>query len=101
MAYKKTYVGTGKETQYDIKVSIAWDKLTAGMLNEYKGKKYLNLSVGKSREVKFGNTHYVAFVEKQPENFEIPNDLKKEEAPQGRFDYEPPQTQKEDSQVAF
>lgn len=50
-----------------INISLDYDKLIAALKNDPaiikttdKGKRFLNLTVNESKEVKFGNTHYVA-----------------------------------------
>lgn len=49
-----------------INISIDYDKLKEALIADPsiikvtdKGKKYLNLTVNESKEVKYGNTHYV------------------------------------------
>lgn len=62
MSKEKIYVGSGKEFgQYgDINISINLSDLPKEFINEYKGKKYINLTVSKKREKdEFGKTHAV------------------------------------------
>ena len=67
---EKTYVGSGKKAaNYDIvNISICLDDKLKKHIYEYKGKKYVNLTVAAKRETdKYGKTHYVAINEFKPE----------------------------------
>lgn len=57
---KKHYVGSGKQVEsYDmINISVCLSDLPKEDINEFKGKKYINLTLGKKREVdQYGKTH--------------------------------------------
>ena len=63
MENKKIYVGNGKENkQYGfVNFSVCLDDLPQEHINEYKGKKYINLTISKKKEVDaYGKTHAVS-----------------------------------------
>ena len=63
MSKEKIYVGSGKKAKdYDIvNISICLDDKLKEHIYEYKGKKYINLTVAAKKEVdQYGKSHYVA-----------------------------------------
>lgn len=87
MADKK-YLGNATEnTQYDIiNGTICVSDLAKEDLFEYEGKKYLRISIGRKKEVKYGKTHSIWVNEYTPDN------PKQEQAPAAR----PPKSLEED-----
>jgi hypothetical protein len=69
MENKKTYVGSGKQTnEYFTNISVCLSDLPKESIFEYNGKKYVKLTVGKKKEADdYGKTHYVAINDYQPE----------------------------------
>ena len=69
MENKKTYVGSGKQTnEYFTNISVCLSDLPKESIFDYNGKKYVKLTVGKKREEdEYGKTHYVSFNDYQPE----------------------------------
>lgn len=70
MENKKIYVGNGKENeQYGfVNFSVCLDDLPQEHINEYKGKKYINLTISKKKEVDaYGKTHAVTVNTWKPE----------------------------------
>jgi len=70
MENKKIYVGNGKENeQYGfVNFSVCLDDLPQEHINEYKGKKYINLTISKKKEVDaYGKTHAVSVNTWKPE----------------------------------
>lgn len=75
MENKKIYVGNGKENeQYGfVNFSVCLDDLPKEHINEYKGKKYINLTISKKREVDaYGKTHAVSINTWKPEGQSTP-----------------------------
>ena len=67
---EKIYVGSGKKVKdYDlVNISICLDDKIKPYIYEYKGKKYINLSVGAKKEVdQYGKSHYVAINTYKPD----------------------------------
>ena len=72
---KKIYVGSGKETSNKdiINFSICLSDLPQEFFNEYKGKKYINLTMKKKREAdQFGKTHSISINTWKPEKKQDP-----------------------------
>ena len=66
----KIYIGSGKKAaNYDIvNISICLDDKLKEHIYEYKGKKYINLTVAAKKEVdQYGKSHYVAINTYKPE----------------------------------
>lgn len=67
---EKTYVGKGKSTgKYDIvNFSVCLSDLPQAEINEYNGKKYINLSIAPMKSAdKYGKTHTVWINDFKPE----------------------------------
>ena len=59
----KIYVGNGKQVKdYDmVNFSVCLSDLPAEHINEFNGKKYINLTIAKKKEVdKYGKSHAVS-----------------------------------------
>jgi hypothetical protein len=81
---EKIYVGSGKKVKdYDlVNISVCLDDRIKPYIYEYKGKKYINLTVAAKKEVdQYGKSHYVAIntfkpdekkVETKEENDDLP-----------------------------
>jgi len=70
MENKKIYVGNGKENeQYGfVNFSVCLSDLPQEHVNEYNGKKYINLTISKKKEVDaYGKTHAVTVNTWKPE----------------------------------
>ena len=69
MENKKTYVGSGKQTnEYFTNIAVCLSDLPKESIFEFNGKKYVKLTVGKKKEADdYGKTHYVAINDYQPE----------------------------------
>ena len=81
MSQDKIYVGNGKENeQYGfVNFSVCLTDLPQEHVTEFKGKKYINLTVSKKRETdQYGKTHTVTVNTWKPEGQEVddsPSDL--------------------------
>ena len=65
MAYKKLYIGGGKQGQYSIRISIDMEKAQPHIY-EYNGKKYLTFEVDEKKEPdQYGKTHNVYITQKE------------------------------------
>jgi len=65
MAYKKLFIGGGKQGQYSIRISIDMEKAQPHIY-EYNGKKYLTFEVAEKQEAdKYGKTHNAYIVKKE------------------------------------
>lgn len=70
MENKKIYVGNGKENeQYGfVNFSVCLSDLPQEHVNEYNGKKYINLTISKKKQVdEYGKTHAVTVNTWKPE----------------------------------
>lgn len=79
----RNFVGSGKRVKdYDlVNISICLSDIPEGAKKEYKGKIYLNLTIGgkKGGADQYGKTHSVwlnEFVPKKAEKSEYDNDMK-------------------------
>ena len=70
----KIYVGSGKKAKdYDIvNITVCLDDKIKEFIYEYKGKKYINLSVGaKQKTDEWGKTHSVAINTFKPDEKKV------------------------------
>ncbi len=68
MSEPKIYVGKGKAGKYGTKISICLTDLPKEHINEYKGKKYINLEINEMKQPdKFGKTHTITVDTWKPE----------------------------------
>ena len=75
MENKKIYVGNGKENeQYGfVNFSVCLSDLPQEHINEYNGKKYVNLTISKKKEVDaYGKTHAITVNTWKPEKQSTP-----------------------------
>ena len=64
----KIYVGKGKAGKYGVKISVCLSDLPKEHINEYKGKKYINLEITEmKRPDDYGKTHTVTVDTWKPE----------------------------------
>lgn len=76
MSQDKIYVGNGKENeQYGfVNFSVCLTDLPQEHVTEFKGKKYINLTVSKKRETdQYGKTHTVTVNTWKPEGQAVDN----------------------------
>jgi hypothetical protein len=76
MSQDKIYVGNGKENeQYGfVNFSVCLTDLPQEHVTEFKGKKYINLTVSKKRETdQYGKTHTVTVNTWKPEGQTVDN----------------------------
>jgi len=60
MSEPKIYVGKGKAGKYGVKISVCLSDLPKEHINEYQGKKYINLEINEMKQPdKFGKTHTI------------------------------------------
>lgn len=82
------YVGKGKQSKYGYRFSVCLSDIPAEHMNEFNGKKYINLELKEMRQPdKYGKTHTVTVdtwkpekraeqqPEQQPESISGTNDL--------------------------
>lgn len=68
MSEPKIYVGKGKAGKYGTKISICLTDLPKEHINEYQGKKYINLEINEMKQPdKFGKTHTITVDTWKPE----------------------------------
>ena len=68
MSEPKIYVGKGKAGKYGVKISVCLSDLPKEHINEYKGKKYINLEITEmKRPDDYGKTHTVTVDTWKPE----------------------------------
>ncbi len=76
MSEPKIYIGKGKASKFGIKLSICLSDIPKEHVNEYQGKKYLNVEVTEMKQPdKFGKTHTVTVDTWKPEPKEPDNSL--------------------------
>ena len=62
------YVGKGKQSKFGYRFSVCLSDLPAEHINEFNGKKYINLELKEMRQPdKFGKTHTVTVDTWKPE----------------------------------
>lgn len=70
---ERTYCGSGKQThEAFVNITLCVSDIPKDKIFEYKGKKYLKLTLGKKREPdQYGKTHWLAIDDFKPDN-ELP-----------------------------